>query len=183
MSTQSTPDFNSLENNIIDVIKEEQIKLGYRRETVRLYYPVDSLNNLLGFNQPLKELKSILGQFCLYAKKHLGEVEYSCENSRFCIVIPPVGVSYVHDEVEDRYFLREFIEKISEPDNKIEDILSVFYKYSDNVTCNKMTKGEFDYLIYFKEGMPDAYRYCIKFEECHIIYHRFTKSDYESFGF
>ena len=31
--------FSKLETNLIDMIKEEQIKLGYREETVRLYYP------------------------------------------------------------------------------------------------------------------------------------------------
>ena len=32
-------DFARLEKNIIDVIKEEQAKLGYRKEKIRLYYP------------------------------------------------------------------------------------------------------------------------------------------------
>lgn len=31
--------FDKLEQNIIDMIKEEQAKLGYRRENIRLYYP------------------------------------------------------------------------------------------------------------------------------------------------
>lgn len=39
--------FQRLEDNITDVIKEEQIKLGYRSETVRLYYPLTSLNRFL----------------------------------------------------------------------------------------------------------------------------------------
>lgn len=33
MMKHNEPDFNTLENHIIDVIKEEQIKLGYRSET------------------------------------------------------------------------------------------------------------------------------------------------------
>ena len=40
--------FSRLEQNICDVIKEEQIKLGYQSETIRLYYPLGSLNNFLG---------------------------------------------------------------------------------------------------------------------------------------
>ena len=32
--------FEKLEQNIIDMIKEEQAKLGYRKESIRLYYPV-----------------------------------------------------------------------------------------------------------------------------------------------
>ena len=34
--------YHRLENSIIDVIKEEQAKLGYRKEEIRLYYPLSS---------------------------------------------------------------------------------------------------------------------------------------------
>ena len=37
-----------LMQNIMDVIAEEQIKLGYRSEVIYLYYPLKSLNSLLG---------------------------------------------------------------------------------------------------------------------------------------
>ena len=36
--------------NMTDQVKEAQLKLGYAKETVRLYYPVDSLNTILGSN-------------------------------------------------------------------------------------------------------------------------------------
>jgi hypothetical protein len=183
MTVQLKPDFKTLENNIIDVIKEEQIKLGYRKETIRLYYPMDSLNSLLGADMTRNELMSVLDQFCHYAKEHLGEVEYSCNDKRFCIVIPEKGVAYVQEEVKDRSFLEEFIGKIREHNCSIEDILQIFYRYSSHVKCEKINNGEFDYLIYFEDGNPDSYRYCIKFEECHAIYHRFTISDYENFIF
>ena len=41
-------DFSRLEKNISDVIKEQQAKLGYMREKVRLYYPLNSLNHFFG---------------------------------------------------------------------------------------------------------------------------------------
>lgn len=34
--------FEKLEQNIIDMIKEEQAKLDYRKESIRLYYPLSS---------------------------------------------------------------------------------------------------------------------------------------------
>ena len=43
--------------------------------------------------------------------------------------------------------------------------------------------GEFDYLVYFENGEPDSYRYCITVEADHIIYHRYTKEDYAEFEF
>ena len=42
---------------------------------------------------------------------------------------------------------------------------------------------EFDYLIYFADGKPDAYRYCIHDEMGQLIYHRFTQKEFETFGF
>ena len=36
--------YSKLERNLIDLMKEEQAKLGYRKEAVRLYYPLSSLN-------------------------------------------------------------------------------------------------------------------------------------------
>ena len=60
-----------------------------------------------------------------------------------------------------------------------EEILSVFQKYFPNVHYEKSIVSDFDYLIYFEDGQPDNYRYCLT-EECgHIIYHRYTKVDYE----
>lgn len=179
----NNPDFKALETHIIDVIKEEQIKLGYRSETIRLYYPMESINNLLVTDYSLTELIDILNEFCKFVNPRLGNVLHSNENKRFCFIIPPNGVTYVHEKVEDRYFLREFIEKISNHNCTLDEILNVFHKYSENVICNEMDNGEFDYLVYFQDGKPDSYMYCLKFEDCHVIYHRFTKNDYKNFNF
>ena len=40
--------FEKLEKNLMDVVLEEQAKLGFRREKIRLYYPLSTLNHLLG---------------------------------------------------------------------------------------------------------------------------------------
>lgn len=47
----------------------------------------------------------------------------------------------------------------------------------------KVSHGEFDYLVYFEKGEPDDFRYCITDEGGHFIYHRFTVADYEDFYF
>lgn len=177
------PDFNALKNNIIDVIKEGQIKLGYKSENISLYYPMESINNLLGVEFAINDLNDALERFCIYVKSQLGDVKYTIRDTRFCIVIPPAGVTYVHQEIEDRYFIREFIETIKKHKCSLEDITEVFLRYSNCIICKKITNGEFDYLIYFDDEQPDAYMYCIKFEENHAIYHRFTKADYNKFVF
>lgn len=179
MTKYKEPDFVAMENNIIDLIKEEQIKLGYNSETIRLYYPIESINNLLGTDYSAKELTSVLDMFCDYVKARLGKMQHSNKDTRFCLIIPPVGVTYVHEKVEDNLFLRDFIKKISEHDCTLDEILSVFQHYSNNVICNKINNKEFDYVIYFKDGQPDSNIYCLNFEDLHVIYHRFTKADYE----
>ena len=55
--------FEKLERNIQDMIAEQQIKLGYLEESVRLYYPLESLNGLLGVAHDAPEMVSLLGKF------------------------------------------------------------------------------------------------------------------------
>ena len=40
--------FRRLEENLIDLVKEQQAKLGFRPEVIRLYYPVSTLNHFFG---------------------------------------------------------------------------------------------------------------------------------------
>ena len=37
--------YERLEKSLTDKIKEEQAKLGFRKEAIRLYYPLSSLNH------------------------------------------------------------------------------------------------------------------------------------------
>lgn len=57
--------------------------------------------------------------------------------------------------------------------------LEVFCRYSEHVVCRRMEQGEFDYALYCEESGLDEYRYCIKFEGGHTIYHRFLPEDFE----
>ncbi len=182
MSILKKPDYIGLENNIMDVIKEEQIKLGYRDEKIRLYYPRESLKNYLGKELTQEELDKSLAAFRVHAAERLGNLEISNAGDRYCILIPASGVTYVHQNIK-REFLEEFIKTIGNHNLTIENILKVFYSHSNKVVCQKENHGEFEYLIYFEDGIPDSYRYCITFEEHHAIYHRFTIADYNSFDF
>ena len=38
---------DALKKSIVDAIEEGQLKLGYREETIRLYYPLSSLCTLM----------------------------------------------------------------------------------------------------------------------------------------
>lgn len=175
--------FQALQRNLVDVIQEFQIKLGYAKETMGLYYPLESLNRLLDSDLDAAGMSFALQEFSIFAKKTLGDISVSRNDTRFCIRIPEDGVEYVHDKAEDTRFLKSFIEKISCCGLDINDILEVFHQYSNHVGCEKIDSEEFDYLVYFTDGIPDNFRYCIKFEGACAIYHRFTPKDYEALDF
>ena len=121
----------------------------------------------------------------LLAQPTLGAVEVVRDDERFCIYVPAEGAEYVHEKVPDSGFLKAFLAVVSGLEVSLDDILAVFHRFSDEVVCEKIEgSDEFDYLVYFKNGEPDGYRYCIKLEEdgC-ATYHRFIREDYEAFGF
>lgn len=104
-----------LKKNILDSVKECEIKLGYRQEAVSLYYPKNVLKELLTATDD--NLQDKISEFCQSAAEELGEVciVETQEVGRYQIVIPEKGVSYVHENVEASTFLKEFVENIYKP--------------------------------------------------------------------
>lgn len=173
-------DFTKLERNICDVIKEGQIKLGYQKETIRLYYPLAALNRYLNVNLTAEEMEEVLNAFAATVAEKFGNIAVSCEKERFCFCFPPQAAEYIHLNTDSAGFLYDFIETVSKHDVSIEEVIGQFKKYSDHVHVEKTNHEDFDYLVYFEDGMPDGYRYCLTDEGCHIIYHRFTVEDYNA---
>ena len=174
---------DALAKNIFDVIEEAQLKLGYRRETLCLYYPLSSLNALMGVSLGSAQMLDALAAFVQENRACFGDIAVSAKGNRFCLSVPPEGAQYVHEHTDENGFLAEFIRAIERHGATIEDLLAVFRRHSNRVVVERLQGGEFDYLVYFADGVPDAYRYCIADEPCHMTYHRFTQTDYEAFGF
>lgn len=175
--------YQGLENNLIDMVKEEQIKLGYSPETIRLYYPLSSLNKFIGEECDVKQMQERLKEFRTLVQERLGALRLSNVGERFCIAIPPEGAEYVHGLYDKSDFLVRFVRVIEKHGCTIEDIVQVFREYSEHIHVERARHGEFDYLVYFEDGLPDSYRYCISIDECHTVYHRFTREDYEELGY
>lgn len=177
----NTEKIERLMKNIIDQIKEAQIKLGYVKESVRLYYPISSLGAILGVdeNDAAKLIETLNREFEIY-RKDFGEIEFFLHGRRVEVVLSEQGAEYVHTKIPDSPFLSEFIGLFREhPHCSLEEICAVFAKYSRDYRCEKMAPGtDFDYVLYFTEQGLDEYYYCIKEEMGHTIYHRFTKEDY-----
>lgn len=204
-------DYSNLERSLIDVIKEEQAKLGYYREDIRLYYPLSSLNHFLGTDVNADKMQKILegtgenvdetrnivegkeagsataepivaGMNATLSDK-LGMVEVSHRGDRFCFHILPEGVEYVHENTKENEFIRELVNLVAKHGCTINQIYELFTAHSDRVGREKMDNGEFDERIWFEDDADDPYYYCFKQEGGHMIYHRFLPEDYEDFEF
>lgn len=204
-------DYSNLERSLIDVIKEEQAKLGYYREDIRLYYPLSSLNHFLGTDVNADKMQKILegtgenvdetrnivegkeagsataepivaGMNATLSDK-LGMVEVSHRGDRFCFHILPEGVEYVHENTKENEFIRELVNLVAKHGCTINQIYGLFTARSDRVGREKMDNGEFDERIWFQDDADDPYYYCFKQEGGHMIYHRFLPEDYEDFEF
>lgn len=174
---------NRLEKIITDVIREQQLKLGFLEETIRLYYPLSTLNHFVEHACDISQMTEELQQFCDEVKERLGEVQIQHKGERFCIQIPPQGARYVHEHMGDTSFLQDLINTVQNHGCTMEQIDELFHRYSEHVCCMPLENGEFDCLYYFKNRAADGYVYCFKAEECHVIYHRFLKEDYmEMYG-
>ncbi len=78
--------FKRLEKNLIDIIKEEQAKLGFRKEEIRLYYPLISLNHFFEADDDVDEMQTRLEQFPEEVKKKLGDICVTHKKDRFSCI-------------------------------------------------------------------------------------------------
>lgn len=100
--------FKRLEKNLIDIIKEEQAKLGFRKEEIRLYYPLISLNHFFEADDDVDEMQTRLEQFPEEVKKKLGDICVTHKKDRFCLHIPEQGSVYVHEHTAENEFIKKF---------------------------------------------------------------------------
>ena len=146
--------------NMTDQVKEAQLKLGYAPETVRLYYPVASLNEILGTSaQNAQRMLDLLkGEF--EEKTDLGKLKFSSHAERIEISIPPEGAKWVHEHVETPAFLKELIELFQTKHAcTLEEICEIFKKYDPEYICEKMPAGSdrFHY-VYGEQDAHDGIR-------------------------
>ncbi|MBR5231883.1 MAG: DUF3877 family protein [Clostridia bacterium] len=177
-------DYSALERNIIEVMEEQQAKLGFDGETVNLFYPVDSVAMMLGVDSREQTLTEALKGFCAYAEEKLGEISCAIYDGRVSFAIPAKGGQYVSSRLKENSFIVRLVRLVASHRASIKQIIDLFKEYSDKVCVRKMpAHEEFDYLVFFSDGTPDSFWYCLKEEMGHVTYHRFTKADFEAFGF
>jgi len=172
--------FQRLEENIMDIIAEQQAKLGYLKEPVRLYYPLSSLQHLTGLLGDAKDMERELQSFAEEVKDTLGKVQVSHsaqEKDRFCLLCPEQASEYVHDHKEKNPFIYELVQLFSKSGVTMEQVIDLFEKQKSAYEVEIISDGDFDVAIHFSDH-SDPYYYCFKDEGGHMIYHRFLPEDY-----
>lgn len=172
--------FQRLEGNIIDMIAEQQAKLGYLKESVRLYYPLSSLQHLTGISGDAKDMERELQGFAEEVKDTLGEVQVSRsekEKNRFCLLCPVQASEYVYDHKEKPPFIFELVQLFSKHGVTMEQVVDLFQKQKRTYEVEIIPHGDFDVVIHFLDH-SDPYYYCFTNEGYHMIYHRFLQEDY-----
>lgn len=170
--------YEKIEQNLLDQIKEEQAKLGYRKEQIRLYYPLSSLNHFFNLELDAMQMQEKLAEFPAFVNVHLGNVVISHKGDRFCFLLPEEASVYVHEHMNENEFILQLIDMIRNAGCTKQMILELFYRYSNAVVEQSVEIEDFDFLLYFSDG-TDPYYYCFKDEGCHMIYHRYLPEDYE----
>lgn len=180
--------FERLEKNLIDNISEAHLKLGYDRRAISFNYMYPSLSHLLGCAISADNSAVITSAFAAEVSPRLGELSFRSITNGICITVPASGTEYVHNNCPCSPFFIEFIDLICTHGSTLDDVTALFRRYSENVRIeDKSSSGEFDMLIYFSDGTPDDYRYCITVDNdfgcSHLSYHRFIPEDYIDLGF
>ena len=173
-----------LERNLTDNIYEAQLKLGYDGRPMSLNYTHSSLRHLAGedWSDELWE------EFCEAVRPRLGELGIRPVSGGYCITVPAEGTAYVHGSAPaDGGFIAELIEKVRSHGISAGDVTDLFRKYSDKVEVRELNGEEADYAVWFTDGVPDGYVYCLTEEPCmgggcHVTYHRFIPEDFEELG-
>ena len=174
--------YKRLQNSLIDVIAEEQAKLGYMKEPIRLYYPLSSLNHFFESDGDAETMQKSLSSFPEATKEIFGEVQVSHKGDRFCFFLSENATEYVHEHRDENAFIFALVQLIAKHGTTMDEVKELFRSQSYDCVMEPMDNGEFDLMIRFVDS-EDPYYYCFKDEGCHIIYHRFLPEDYADFGF
>ena len=174
--------YKRLQASLIDVIAEEQAKLGYMKEPLRLYYPLSSLNHFFESDGDAEAMQKALGGFPEATKEIFGEVQVSHKGDRFCFFLSEKATEYVHEHQGENAFIFSLVQLLANHGTTMDEVKKLFQSQTTPCVMEPMDNGEFDLMIRFDNG-EDPYYYCFKDEGCHIIYHRFLPEDYADFEF
>ncbi|ROR28161.1 uncharacterized protein DUF3877 [Mobilisporobacter senegalensis] len=184
MEDKKIQGFLHLERNLEAMIYEGIVKIGYvKGEKQSIYYDYDLLVYLLNIEQEQENIKMDimprLREFQTFVLKNWGKIGIEIENHRYKFNLPGGTIDHIYEKNKDNLFLSDLIGALSVKDCTLDNIMSVFYKYSQDIVCEESKNPEFNYVIYFKDTNIDEFKYCFTFGEMGKYYHRLTPFDYE----
>lgn len=174
--------FAPLLSSLTGVAAEMCLKMGMTLPTIRLNYPTASLNALLNTRLTQEQMADALADFSAQTTQTLGGVSATPFENGYCLTLPAQGVAYAMAHAPGLDFLKDLVNTVSRGCGE-EELLALFRRYSAHVHVEKVDSPEFDTLVYFEDGVPDAFYYCLHAHGGRVEYHRFSKADYEAFGF
>ena len=170
-----------LEKNLCGVVLEMALKMGLTASPLSLNYPSSSLCRMLEVAPAA--LPKALDAFVAARTEVFGAVHVQAHEDGFCLTIPAEGVQRIVSRAPAADFLRDLIQTAQAPGVTSEALVAVFRRHSQRVHVEAAASSEFDLLVYFEDGVPDDFRYCIDAHEGFVSYHRFSREDYAAFGF
>lgn len=165
---------DKLAKNIADQIKEAQLKLGFVRETMRLYYPLESMQAIMDRHGVEAD------PLCRELEKEFPGFSFGQHEERIEVCVPPSYVERIHKEMETPAFLAELVGRFRSNHHLTKEQLQEIFAHHGDFVCEEMPEGaDFDFVFYFLDSSVDEYYYCVRMEMGHTIYHRFLKTDYQ----
>ena len=173
------PRGEKLVRNLIEVLWEQELKLGYLAGPVRLYYPPASLEALLEGTYPAGKLKEALAEAFSSRGEIFEGARVEESQGRLCLILPARAVAYVHEHHERGGFLEELVRLVEGHEADLGRIRELFGRYGSF----REEEGALDshgILLSFEDGEMDSFVYLFSEEAGHVSYHRYTREDYEA---
>ncbi|CDD35604.1 putative uncharacterized protein [Roseburia sp. CAG:309] len=176
---------NELAQHMVDTVKEWQCKIGVRKEKMDLFYPLQSLKELLQLNpaDSTEQLEKTLTEFQKEYEDLFGRLHFWKEKERYGIEIPEEGVIHIAETIPDPEFLEKFLKVIQNPVSKMEDITNCFQQFAndkgDVLHQENMVHDGLGSVFYFEKDSTERYVYCVEDDDFGLTYHRFTRKEYE----
>ncbi len=172
----------TLEQHIIDTIGEWQVKMGSFDNTIRLYYPKESLCSYLGLEATISEevLEKEVRTYLSERAPFLGSISTETEKSRVAILIERAGCNYVSEHFDTSELLMSLLEAIKT--QKMELVERCFEEYAlthGTKLCKEAEDDGLGTVFYMEDETVEPYRYCVENDVFGITYHRFAREDFE----
>ena len=176
---------NELAQHMVDTVIEWQLKIGVRKEKMDLFYPLESLKELLKLEKTAttEQLEQALTVFQKENRVLFGTLHFWKEKDRYGIEIPEEGVIHIAETIPNPEFLAKFLQVIQNPASKMENVSNCFRKYAkekgDVLHQENMVHDGLGSVFYFEKESTERYVYCVEDDDFGLTYHRFTRKEYE----